>query len=83
MIEVFKTNVHDRFIADVILTRLNESLPGCIMNFDLSDCDRILRICSADELNHEAVKDILTGYGYTIEILEDIPAAYIRPLAVS
>ncbi|MET0244303.1 MAG: hypothetical protein ABW174_12575 [Flavitalea sp.] len=82
MIEVFKTNVNDHLIADAILTRLNASLPDCIINFDLSDCDRILRICTSDELNYNKVMEVVTGYGYLINVLEDIPAAYIRPIAV-
>lgn len=44
MVEVFKTNVEDAEQADIILRKLNIHFPAYRINFDLADCDRILRV---------------------------------------
>jgi hypothetical protein len=44
MVEVFKTNVDTLQKKIVILSKLNDLLPDCKINFDLDDCDRILRV---------------------------------------
>jgi hypothetical protein len=46
MIEIFKTNVSNKKLAAKILRTLRARLPGCVFNFDLEDCDRILRVQS-------------------------------------
>jgi hypothetical protein len=43
IIEVFKTNVQDRDKAGRILNELHGHFPNCKFNFDLDDCDKILR----------------------------------------
>jgi hypothetical protein len=43
-VEVFKTNVPDITAAKIALQRLAQQFPGHRINFDLHDCDRILRI---------------------------------------
>jgi hypothetical protein len=44
MIEVFKTNVEETVQAKRILDILLEHFPDNKINFDLHDCDRILRV---------------------------------------
>lgn len=44
MIEVFKTNVSNPQQADELIGLLHHILPGSTINFDLEDCDRVLRI---------------------------------------
>ncbi len=44
MIEVFKTNVSNPQQADELIGLLHHILPGSTINFDLEDCDKILRI---------------------------------------
>ncbi len=44
MVEVFKTNIQDAQIADFIVGELEKHFPSATINFDLSDCDNILRI---------------------------------------
>lgn len=44
MVEVFKTNVQERNEATKIIQTLLEHFPNHIINFDLEDCDNILRI---------------------------------------
>jgi hypothetical protein len=43
MIEIFKTNVKNKRLASRVLKTLHANLPGYLFNFDLEDCDRILR----------------------------------------
>lgn len=44
MVSVFKTNVKSSQEADLILNRLSDQYPDFRINFDLEDCDNILRI---------------------------------------
>lgn len=44
MIAVFKTSVTDFSTADEIISMLSNHFPGCKINFDLQDCDNILRV---------------------------------------
>ncbi|AHF14741.1 hypothetical protein [Niabella soli] len=44
MVEVCKTNVRGRHDSMAMLNILKQKFPELIMNFDLEDCDRILRI---------------------------------------
>lgn len=44
MVEVFKTNVSGNHEAKEVVELLLEHFPGSRINFDLHDCDRILRI---------------------------------------
>jgi hypothetical protein len=52
MIEVFKTNVTNPQQADELIGLLHHLLPGSTINFDLDDCDRVLRI------DHELVEPV-------------------------
>ncbi len=44
MVEVFKTNVQQTEEAEMLIEKLAEHFPAHEINFDLSDCDRILRV---------------------------------------
>jgi hypothetical protein len=44
MIEIFKTNVQEEQIANSIIEQLLEHFSEAKINFDLEDCDKILRI---------------------------------------
>lgn len=46
MIYVFKTSVNSRSKLDSASALLQELLPNTLWNFDLEDCDNILRIDS-------------------------------------
>lgn len=43
-VEIFKTDIADFQKAEEIIRLLQEQLPACKINFDLEDCDKILRI---------------------------------------
>lgn len=44
MVKVFKTNVTSMIDANLIIQSLINIYPKCKINFDLDDCDKILRI---------------------------------------
>jgi hypothetical protein len=44
MIEVFKTNVNDSDRAKRLVDQIHTRFEYCEANFDLDDCDRILRV---------------------------------------
>jgi hypothetical protein len=71
MVEVFKTNVTDSETADKIISKLALHLPQSRINFDLTDCDNILRIESSEKIVVESVTEHLSGLGYFCEVLEN------------
>ncbi|MEP6844711.1 MAG: hypothetical protein ABI861_01850 [Panacibacter sp.] len=44
MVEVFKTNVQESEHAKQLIDLLLQQFPGSKINFDLDDCDKVLRI---------------------------------------
>jgi hypothetical protein len=73
MIEVFKTNVTNELIARIAIDNLKHSFPALHVNFDLADCDKVLRIASQaeDPIDVEGVKELLSIFKITIEVLPD------------
>ncbi|RKR04643.1 hypothetical protein C8C83_3974 [Flavobacterium sp. 90] len=68
MIEVFKTNVQEVEQSLMIVGKLLEHLPNSAINFDLEDCDKILRINAVSISNHKII-ELLDSYGYHCEVL--------------
>ena len=58
MIEVFKTNVRTKKQAGKILARLSIQYPKAKINFDLSDCDKILRVEGKNISNEEIIRHL-------------------------
>ncbi|HWI93910.1 MAG TPA: hypothetical protein VNT20_21675 [Flavisolibacter sp.] len=48
MVEIFKTNVETTSDANNIVRVLLQHFPGSRINFDLQDCDKILRVEGKD-----------------------------------
>ena len=69
MVEVFKTNIRDKMTAHLIASHLQEHFPGGKINFDLDDCDNILRV-ENENVCPEKIALILSSNGYTCEVLE-------------
>lgn len=69
MVEVFKTNVQQITEADIVLEKLAEHFPEHKINFDLSDCDKILRI-QGDNISEERIIDIVASLSYECEVLQ-------------
>ncbi len=71
MIEVFKTSVQDQVQARIVKKLLLVENPSLEINFDLEDCDRILRIKSIGEgIDISTVLKVLHETGIYIEVLE-------------
>jgi tRNA G26 N,N-dimethylase Trm1 len=69
MTEIFKTNVQNKTQARQILSSLNSLFTEAKINFDLLDCDKILR---AKGINEASVPVIISGVnnmGYHCEVL--------------
>ncbi|MDR3679118.1 MAG: hypothetical protein P4L41_04060 [Flavipsychrobacter sp.] len=72
MIEVFKTNVDAHEHACMLVERIHASFAGYRANFDLEDCDRILRVlCNTEAICPHKIIDTLQQYGYCATILTD------------
>lgn len=69
MIEVFKTNVQTQKQANEILRLLSTKYPAAKVNFDLSDCDKILRIVESKIFVDEIIKQ-LKQTGFKCEVLQ-------------
>ncbi len=67
MVEIFKTDVHTKRVAERVLRTLRTHLPLYHFNFDLEDCDRILRVQS-DSLIVETGQIIQIVTDHCIEI---------------
>ena len=69
MIEVFKTNVQEELHANNILKLLLQQFPHHKINFDLEDCDKILRIEGANLLTETVVMTV-EQTGFNCRLLE-------------
>ena len=70
-VEVFRTNIADLKDADRLKKELSVLYPSSKVNFDLEDCDRILRIEASNNVDISQVIFIGHQLGVTIELLED------------
>jgi hypothetical protein len=69
MIEVFKTNVETASDANNIVQMLLQHFPGNRINFDLQDCDKILRV-EGNNFSTDKIMLLLNKNGFCCEILE-------------
>lgn len=69
MVEVFKTNVQEASTANKIISLLLQQFPRCKINFDLHDCDKILRVEGKDFIV-EKVMRIVTENGFCCNLLD-------------
>jgi hypothetical protein len=73
MVEVFKTDVTDSDEALILIERIHHSFDGYKANFDLQDCDNILRIYASTGVIHcTAIINFLKNLGCHAEILPDV-----------
>jgi hypothetical protein len=75
MVEVFKTTVSDSYYAKLLLLRIHARFPAYQANFDLSDCDRILRIKSPASIDIQLFFGIFWFLGYLASLLPDVVVA--------
>lgn len=69
MVEVFKTNVKRAGEARRVINELLQHFPDKKINFDLKDCDNVLRI-EGENIMNRRIKDILSEHGFICEELE-------------
>ncbi len=70
MVEVFKTNVQDRHQAAQLLGQIHKRFTHYRANFDLEDCDHILRVeCSSGFINPCLLIELLQGFGFEAQVL--------------
>lgn len=70
MIEVFKTDVQNRTQAKRILRLLQGLFSEARINFDLADCDKILRVEGVQPSCLQSIINGLNMLGFTCEILD-------------
>lgn len=72
MIEVYKTNILKKKQAKGIEKQIKKKFPNYCVDFDLEDCDHILRIETFNEaLDNDAIINIVQKQDFDIEILTD------------
>ena len=70
-VEVFKTNVNEQELAEQIVIALEALYPEHQINFDLDDCDRILRMEAEQNPEVDTVICLLQSFGIEASILPD------------
>ena len=68
MVEVFKTNVERKGEAKMLLLKLIQLFPKHKINFDLNDCDKILRL-EGTSTSSEEIITLLKAKGFNCELL--------------
>ena len=68
MIGVYKTNVGDPFQANAIRESLMDQYVDLRINFDLEDCDRILRV-EGERFCEDEIIDSVNSLGFECSIL--------------
>ncbi len=69
MVEAFKTNVQKKVQSKMLLCTLSEAFPSLKINFDLSDCDKVLRV-EGNNMEALRIMKLVKEYGFKCEILE-------------
>lgn len=73
MVEVFKTDVNSREHAKMLLDHIHDTYVDYAANFDLEDCDRILRVkCNKGTVHPLPLINLLKNFGFNGEVLPDI-----------
>ncbi len=72
MVEVFKTTVQDHTTASILVQEIQKRIISAKVNFDLEDCDRILRVeVSQNHFNWDVIIEVIQRAGYKVEVLSE------------
>lgn len=72
MVEVFRTNINDEGVANSLLDKIHHAFDDHKANFDLQDCDKILRVrCLRGPVQSYHIISIVKREGWYAEILPD------------
>jgi len=69
MIEVFKTNVQKRTQSQMLNDILSDAFPSFIINFDLSDRDKVLRV-EGENMEALRIMILVQEHGFNCELLD-------------
>jgi hypothetical protein len=69
MVEVFKTNVRRKTECRMLQSVLVETFPSMKINFDLEDCDKVLRV-EGREVEALQIIGIVKEKGFECEVLD-------------
>ena len=68
MVEIFKTNVNEVLQAEKIISLLNDHFPAFMINFDLHDCDKILRV-KGESIPVDEIVNLVSANGFHCSVL--------------
>jgi hypothetical protein len=72
MIEVFKTDVCDPRQAKRLVELIHQTFQDYEANFDLEDCDKVLRVKSrCESVKPTILIELLKGMGFSAEVMID------------
>ena len=71
MVEIFRTDVKNKRLAAEVVKALQSKFPECDFNFDLDDCDRILRVQSKGTVECIKVMELVKEYAVGISQFEE------------
>jgi len=69
MVEIFKTNVDDHSQAQQIIALLKHHFPAFFINFDLHDCDKILRV-KGESIPINEIEGLVSANGFQCRVLD-------------
>ena len=69
MVEVFETDVQQLYQANIVLIELRKQFPESEINFDLDDCDKILRI-EDKSIIADQVRELVNEKGFRCRVLK-------------
>lgn len=69
MVEVFKTNVQKKAESKMLHYVLCEAFPSFKINFDLSDCDKVLRV-EGENITALLIMKLVEEHGFTCRVLD-------------
>lgn len=78
MVEVFSTNINTEKNAVAFLILFKKEYPAYRINFDLEDCDNVLRVQSeTSSIDADGIISIIKASGYYAQVMSAFPAAKI------
>jgi hypothetical protein len=69
MVEVYRTNVRHKRAAKRLLSVLSAQFPMFSINFDLEDCDKILRV-EGENIQPDDIAKLVAENGYQCNLLD-------------
>jgi predicted RNA-binding protein YlqC (UPF0109 family) len=69
-VEIFKTTVNKPSEARLVVEKLQHRFPYYRINFDLADCDRILRVeARLGRIDIETIREIVRACNHDIDLI--------------